>query len=118
MKKEFGIGDYMKKILFFVLFIPYIWLLGYGVMSAYNGCVVGFFGDQTPIYGVDAFQWIMVAGWMVYWYLCVLFMIGQIALLIWEKVKNKGKTAFYVVSMIVVYVGGTLLGYGLSFLGV
>ncbi|MBQ8527496.1 MAG: hypothetical protein IJ429_03395 [Lachnospiraceae bacterium] len=104
------------KICFYLLFFPYILLLIYGVISAHEGCVVGFFGDQTPIYGVDAFQWILVVGWMVYWYFWALCLIGQIVLLIWEKVKNKGKITVCIVSMIVVYTGCTLAGYGLSFI--
>ena len=110
----------MKKtrIVFYLLFIPYILLLIEGVQNAFDGCVVGFFGDQTPIYGLDAFHWIVIVALMWYWYFWAICLIGQIALLIWEKVKNKGKIAVCIVSMIVVYIGCTLLGYGVSFLAV
>lgn len=104
------------KVIFYLLFIPYVLLVMFGVINAFNGISVGFFGDQSLRYGTEAFLvtiiFILVGRWYI-WGLCLLL---QIASLVIEKIKNKGAIKVCIISMMVVYIMFTLLGYGLSFL--
>jgi len=103
------------KIIFYLLFIPYIFLIIFGVISSFCGISIGFFGDQSLSYGPDAFAAVIIFSLMGNWYIFVFCLIIQIALLVREKIKNKGTIKRCVLSMMDVYILLTLLGYGLSF---
>lgn len=101
-----------------MLFIPYILIVLYGVISAFGGICIGFFCDQSLSYGTDAYLAVVIFTLLGRWYLPVPCLILQIVLLILEKVKNKGTIRYCIISMPVVYVILALLGYGVSFLAV
>lgn len=97
------------KIMFYLLFIPYVLLVVFGVISAFAGISIGFFGDQSLSYGMEAFLAVIIFNLVGRWYIWVLCLIGQIALLVIEKIKNKGAVKVWIVNMVVVYIVFTLL---------
>lgn len=106
------------KVFFYALFVPYLLLILFGVISSFSGICIGFFGDQSLDYGTDAFSAVFVFGLIGCWYLWLLCLIIQIVLLVKEKADNKGTVKKCVLHMILVYFVSPILGFGLSFLGV
>ena len=102
------------KTFFYLLFIPYILIILCGVLCAFCGICIGFFGDQSLSYGTEAYLAVVIFTLLGCWYIPIPCFILQIVLLILEKVKNKGAIRFCIMSMPVVYVILALLGYGVS----
>ena len=113
--KETNFMENSRKKFFYTLFIPYILLVISGVIGAFCGVSPGFFGDQTLRYGAEAFEISIVFRLIGFWFIWLFCLIAQIVLLIMEKIKNKGAIKNWIISMVVVYIIFTLLGYGLSF---
>ena len=88
-----------KNVLWWMFLIQFVCLvclfLIFAIVSSINGVAYNFFGDQTPHYGFEAFEFVFIFSILGFWYIflpsAIAFVVGLILLVTGNGKKNNRK---------------------------
>lgn len=96
----------IPKILYWLLFTPYILLTLASFSAAFTGTS---FMNGDKVYGGEAYAMLFILCFLFFWYVFVGCLLGQIVILIIEKVKHKTPLKPYLIGMLLIYFAGDIM---------